>query len=165
MGIVVRAAGAAHRRVRTPAATEAEVDGAAGDTDGNPGARGAPGEPRSGDSKESLAGVFAAEFREFGSSGRAFDAETVLGALGGVAQRPSRAPISLEGFRAEKVAPNVVLATYLARVPAGPGWRPPTLRSSLWCKRDGRWQIMFHQGTPVPAASAPDATAADRGTP
>ena len=112
--------------------------------------------PGPGDSKESLAGMFAAEFREFGSSGRAFDAETVLGALGGVAQRPSRAPICLEGFRVEKVAPNVVLATYLARVPAGPGWRPPTLRSSLWVKREGQWQIVFHQGTPTAAeASAP----------
>ncbi len=109
--------------------------------------------PGPGDSEASLAPIFASDFREFGSSGRVFDAETVLGALGGVAQRPSRAPISLEGFRTERVAPNVVLATYLARVPAGPGWKPPTLRSSLWCKRDGRWQIVFHQGTP--AAGAP----------
>lgn len=111
--------------------------------------------PGPGDSKESLAGIFAAEFREFGSSGRIFDAETVLGALGGVAQRPSRAPIILEGFRAERVAPNVVLATYLAKVPAGPGWKPPTLRSSLWCKRDGRWQILFHQGTPATDVPTP----------
>ena len=111
--------------------------------------------PLSGDSNESLAGIFAADFREFGSSGRVFDAETVLGALCGVAQRPSRAPISLEGFRTERVAPNVVLATYLARVPAGPGWKPPTLRSSLWCKRAGRWQIVFHQGTPTLAVAEP----------
>ena len=111
--------------------------------------------PGPGDSKESLAPIFAREFREIGSSGRIFDAQMVLGALGGVAQRPSRATISLEGFRTERVAPNVVLATYLARVPAGPGWKPPTLRSSLWCKREGRWQIVFHQGTPTaPAASA-----------
>ena len=112
--------------------------------------------PGPGDSKESLAAIFAREVREFGSSGRVFDADTVLGALGGVAQRPSRATISLEGFRAERIAPNVVLATYLARVPAGPGWKPPTLRSSLWCKREGRWQIVFHQGTPT-APVAPGA--------
>jgi len=110
--------------------------------------------PLSGDSKESLAGIFASDFREFGSSGRVFDTESVLGALGGVAQRPSRAPISLEGFRLERIAPNVVLATYLARVAAGPGWKPPTLRSSLWCKREGRWQIVFHQGTPTPPSAA-----------
>ena len=108
--------------------------------------------PGPGESRESLAPLFATGFREFGSSGRVFDAATVLGALGGVAQRPSRAPISLEGFRMERVAPNVILATYLAHVPPGPGWKPPTLRSSLWRKRDGRWQIAFHQGTPTAAA-------------
>ena len=101
------------------------------------------------ETKESLAGLFAPGFREIGSSGRMFDVETVLGALGSVAGRPSRSVISLEGFRVERVAPNAVLATYLAKVPAGAGWRPPTLRSSLWIKQDGRWQILFHQGTPA----------------
>ena len=99
----------------------------------------------------SLAAHFGADFREFGSSGRVFDAATVLAAVDGAATRPGRSGISLEGFRVEKVAPNVVLATYVSKLPAGPGWKPPSLRSSLWCKRDGKWQIVFHQGTPVPA--------------
>lgn len=111
--------------------------------------------PGPGDTAASLAAIFANEFREIGSSGRIFDAATVLGALGTVAQRSIRAAISLEGFRIERVAPNVMLATYLARVAPGPGWRPPTLRSSLWRKREGRWQIVFHQGTPVAAEAAP----------
>jgi hypothetical protein len=105
--------------------------------------------PGAGDTAGSLAAIFGDDFREFGSSGRIFDASTVLGALGTVAQRVNRAAISLEAFQVERVAPNVMLATYTARVASGPGWRPPTLRSSLWCKRDGRWQIVFHQGTPV----------------
>ena len=24
------------------------------------------------------------------------------------------------------------------------------LRSSIWIRRDGRWRLAFHQGTPVP---------------
>ncbi len=107
------------------------------------------------EAKGSLEGLFAPGFREVGSSGRMFDVEAVLGALGSVAERPSRSVISLEGFRVERVAPNVVLATYLAKVPAGPGWRAPTLRSSLWVKQDGRWQILFHQGTPAAEGRAP----------
>ncbi len=102
-------------------------------------------------SREAFAPIFADGFREFGSSGRVFDEDMVLTALDGVTRKGSRGPITLEGFRVERVATNVVLATYLARVPAGPGWKPPSLRSSLWCKRDGRWQILFHQGTPTPA--------------
>lgn len=101
------------------------------------------------ETKESLSGLFASGFREIGSSGRMFDVETVLGALGGVVQRSARSVISLEGFKVERVAPNVMLATYLAKVPPGPGWRPPTLRSSLWVKQGGKWQILFHQGTPA----------------
>lgn len=111
--------------------------------------------PGVGDSAASLAGIFANDFREFGSSGRMFDAATVLGALSGVAQRSNRASISLEAFKVERVAPNVALATYVARVAAGPGWKPPSLRSSLWCKRDGRWQIVFHQGTPMSETAGP----------
>ena len=98
-----------------------------------------------------LGRLIAEDFREIGSSGRMFDAQTVLGALGTVAQRAGRGTISLEEFRLEKVAPNVMLTTYVAKSAPGPGWRPPSLRSSIWCKRDGRWQIVFHQGTPVPA--------------
>jgi catechol 2,3-dioxygenase-like lactoylglutathione lyase family enzyme len=27
-----------------------------------------------------------------------------------------------------------------------------SLRSSLWVMRDGRWQMLFHQGTTIPGA-------------
>ena len=111
------------------------------------------------DSAAALEPLFAAEFREFGSSGRVFDSRTVLSALDAVTRRPNRGLITFDGFRAERVATNVILATYLARSPAGPGWKAPTLRSSLWCKREGRWQIVFHQGTPVPGDGAARADA------
>jgi hypothetical protein len=111
--------------------------------------------PAADDTREQIAGLFADGFREIGSSGRVFDVNTVLGAIGGAARSVGRGAISFEGFRTERVAPNVVLATYIARVAPGPGWRPPTLRSSLWCQRGGRWQIVFHQGTPLAADARP----------
>jgi len=39
----------------------------------------------------------------------------------------------------------------VARSVAGPGWKPPSLRSSLWVRRDNRWQMVFHQGTRLAA--------------
>ncbi len=97
-----------------------------------------------------LSTIFAPEFREFGSGGRVFDSETVLEAIG----RGGVAELHLEGFRVERIATNVILATYIARTAAGPGWRPPSLRSSLWCRRESRWQIVFHQGTRLPGDGA-----------
>lgn len=94
-----------------------------------------------------LSTLFAPEFREFGSGGRAFDAATIVNAIG----RGGVATLFLEDFRVQRIATNVMLATYIARTAAGPGWRPPSLRSSLWCRRESRWQIVFHQGTRLPA--------------
>ena len=103
--------------------------------------------PGPGETSGSLGAIVADDFREFGSSGRIFDAAAVLGTLAPAEQRGSRAAIGMEGFRVERVAPNVVLATYLARRVDASRATPPSLRTSLWCKRDGRWQIVFHQGT------------------
>jgi hypothetical protein len=44
------------------------------------------------------------------------------------------------------LAPDVVLATY--RV-VDETRKQHTLRSSIWKLKDGRWQMVFHQGTPT----------------
>ena len=93
-----------------------------------------------------LAKLIAPEFREYGSSGRIYDAETALASFKG----GGRTVVQIEGFRVERVASDVLLATYIARSASGSGWRPPTLRSSLWHRHDGQWQVVFHQGTPMP---------------
>lgn len=76
-----------------------------------------------------------------------FDAQTAVGAIG----RGGIAALRLKGFRMERVASDIVLATYIARTAPGAGWRPPSLRSSLVPTREPLWQIVFHQGTRVPA--------------
>lgn len=85
-----------------------------------------------------LAGLIADDFAEFGASGRTWDAasmrETVAGA------EPSDA-VTLEDFRVDLLAPDVALATYRIGPPR------PSNRSSVWVRRDGRWQVRFHQGT------------------
>jgi hypothetical protein len=99
------------------------------------------------ESRESLAALLAEDFQEYGSSGRAFGTDAVLEALipGG------RPRILLEDFTATVVAAGVVLVRYVSRSVAGAGWKPPALRSSLWTHREGRWQLLFHQGTRLPA--------------
>ena len=104
-----------------------------------------------------LATLLADDFREFGSSGRIWTkAETLEGLL-------TETPIQLQlkDFEAKPLAPEAVLVTYrvqretLAATPVPEGLedvaRPaPSLRSSLWVQREGRWQMLFHQGTPAP---------------
>ena len=102
--------------------------------------------PGAAESRESLAALLAPEFREFGASGKVYaDVSALLDELVPGA-RPKRV---FEEFQAVRVAANTVLVTYRAKSAPGPGWKPPALRSSLWIKRDGRWQLLFHQGTRV----------------
>jgi hypothetical protein len=99
--------------------------------------------PAPSESRETLAALLAPEFREFGSSGRIYDAASTLDALipGG------RPRVMIEDFKAACFADGAVLVTYLSRSVPGPGWKPPALRSSLWIWRASGWQIVFHQGT------------------
>ncbi len=85
--------------------------------------------------------LLAEEFREFGSSGRVFDRQAVLSLL---ASEPlSSIPIAvITDFSLTRLAADTVLVTYKATQPSR-----CTLRSSLWVLREGRWLMLFHQGT------------------
>jgi hypothetical protein len=50
-------------------------------------------------------------------------------------------PVDLLDFAVEALAPDVALATYRIGEPR------PSNRSTIWVRRDGRWQVRFHQGT------------------
>jgi len=89
-----------------------------------------------------LAALLDDDFVEIGASGRRYDKRGVIAALLAEAT-PRRA--TLTEFAAREVAPDVVLATYRV-LPEG---APASLRCSLWRRRDDRWQLLFHQGTPV----------------
>ena len=86
-----------------------------------------------------LAALLADDFREFGKSGRVYDRESILALLAvEVAQA-----ISIEAFTAELLGPEAALATYISQTVDGQRVR----RSSVWIYRQGRWQMLFHQGT------------------
>lgn len=88
-----------------------------------------------------LRALLAPEFTEFGAAGRVFDREGILAAL--AAERP-RQPRQARGFKVRLVAPGAALTTW--RVQRDDGIE--TLRSSVWqLQPDGRWLMVFHQGT------------------
>jgi hypothetical protein len=98
-------------------------------------------------SPERLDVLLAEEFVEFGSSGRTFDKKGIMESL----EREGPVEISVRDFRVGELGPDVALATYRARVRRGEARTSrSSLRSSIWIRRQGRWQITFHQGTPSP---------------
>lgn len=88
---------------------------------------------------EEMGKVLAAEFFEIGSSGIMFSREDCL-VEGGLEQWD----VSMSNFEVHPLADDVVLTTY--RIEDRTRMRN-TLRSSIWKLIDGRWQMVFHQGT------------------
>ena len=93
-----------------------------------------------------VSSLLADEFREFGSSGSTFSKTEIISHL----QSEDSVSLSLHSFEALPISDRAFLVTYRA-VKEVPGLAPvESLRSSIWIYRDGRWQMLFHQGTKVP---------------
>jgi len=102
-------------------------------------------------SPEELARLLAEDFREFGSSGRVFDKGQIIDAL----QNQPPVQLWLDEFHVESLAPDVALVTYRGNCRfSGSDQVSHSLRSSIWRNRDGRWEVVFHQGTPSQAVIA-----------
>lgn len=79
------------------------------------------------------------DFVEFGASGTVWNITTVAAAID-----PDR--IEATDLYATRLAPDVVLATYLSQHST----RPACRRSSIWVRHPDRgWLLRFHQGTPT----------------
>jgi len=86
--------------------------------------------------------LLAPEFVEFGASGRVFDRDGIVATL--ASEGPRRAAArQARGFKLRLLAAGAVLTTW--RVQRDDGIE--TLRSSVWQQQDGRWLMVFHQGT------------------
>ncbi len=84
-----------------------------------------------------LMSLIADDFIEFGRSGRIWTRASIRALLEGQDPRP----VPIERFEVVELADGVALVTYQAA---------EANRSSVWIRRDGRWQLRFHQGTPTP---------------
>jgi hypothetical protein len=97
-------------------------------------------------SPQVLLSLLAEEFCEFGSSGRIYTRQEIIDYL--QTELPIR--FSVADFSVATVTEGVALVRYQAvryKEPSKPDAK--SLRSSLWVLRDGRWQMIFHQGTKI----------------
>jgi hypothetical protein len=92
-----------------------------------------------------LRSLLAEDFREFGSSGRIYTRQQIISALAGESPRT----ITLRDPLCRQLAADIALLTYHSSRTTAPGAASQALRSSLWIYRDNRWQMIFHQGTPI----------------
>jgi hypothetical protein len=95
--------------------------------------------------RSQIEALLAEEFCEFGSSGRVFSRASIVEEIAGESERR----IEMKDFACEVLGAGAALVRYRS-VRRGVG-EPDVeaLRSSVWVERGGRWQVLFHQGTPV----------------
>lgn len=87
------------------------------------------------------------DFHEVGRSGSAYDRSTIIRFLGQQEIPPS---VVSEHFTLVHLAADVVLLTYRsAHLQSNSSLDRHTLRSSIWVRDQGRWQLRYHQGTPA----------------
>jgi hypothetical protein len=99
-------------------------------------------------SPERMGALLAEEFVEFASSGVAYDKPRILEVLQDEALADDPVSRSIAHFEVIALGPDVALTRYrLMRQRSTHDKPTQSLRSSLWAKRDGRWQVTFHQGT------------------
>jgi ribonuclease HI len=95
-----------------------------------------------------MGAVLAPGFLEFGRSGRRYDRDAILAEEHG----PIGARLPLEDLSVMFVRPDLAMVTYVNEDEAD-GYRRSN-RMSLWDRAGGRWQLLFHQGTPVASGDA-----------
>lgn len=99
-------------------------------------------------SRERVDALLADEFVEFASSGVAYDKRRILEVLQDEALADDPVTRSLAHFEAVPLGEDVALTRYrLLRRRSANEEPTQSLRSSIWRRRDGRWQMAFHQGT------------------
>jgi hypothetical protein len=88
----------------------------------------------------------AEDFLEYGSSGNIFDKNAQLEAVREGKTVTNSIRYTVTDFNIKVLAPGVVLATYHT---LRHNDQQLANRSSIWKEIEGKWQMIFHQGTPT----------------
>lgn len=87
--------------------------------------------------------ILAADFLEFGRSGRTYTRDEIMAAP----PEAFAAVLPLKDLSVRLVTSEVALVTYVSESIEA-NVLDVANRSSLWIARPGGWQLRFHQGTP-----------------
>ena len=90
---------------------------------------------------------FAADFHEFGRSGRVYDRQAIIRAAGAPSGEPIAAKLPLQNLAFKQLATDAVLITYDSEVIYN-SVKEFAHRSSVWTRNGSDWVMRFHQGTP-----------------
>ena len=98
------------------------------------------------DELDVLADLIDNEFIEIGSSAAVYDKAEVMRWLATDDQSECIGTL----FQAYPLAENVILLTYISTIKdKSIAESKQARRSSIWRLADGRWRMVFHQGTPL----------------
>lgn len=100
-------------------------------------------------SKEALEQLLAEGFVEFGSSGSAYQRDELIARLVQEDKDDDEALAKLDAceYALTSISADAALLTYRTQHKESDGGQRHVLRSSIWKFADGRWQMLFHQGT------------------
>ncbi len=95
-----------------------------------------------------LSALLRDDFTEIGSSGRTYDKAYLIDSM----PEEEHVPIATHGMKARLLGDGVGIVTYRT---VGEGGQ--VYRSSVWMKEkdEGKWQLVFHQGTRLPPGWRP----------
>ena len=93
---------------------------------------------------EAVVDLLAEDFLEFGSSGRVYTKAQVLEAL----RAETPVDFTVSDLKVQLLESDVGVVTYRALRHSHPPVH--TLRSSIWERREGRWQMTHHLGATTP---------------
>ena len=96
-----------------------------------------------GKNPEMLDELLSEDFEEIGSIGKTSSREEVINWL---VTKEKNIKWTLSEFRLRELAPNLVLAIYIAQKNSS---TKGSIRSSIWKLCDGKWKMIFHQGTKI----------------
>lgn len=103
-------------------------------------------EPEVRSSYERLNELLADDFLEFGSSGSVYNKPDTLK---GLTASTDKVVFGVSDFETKELSENFVLTTFKTKRTINDINIVISLRSSIWKKTNGNWQMFFHQGTPI----------------